>query len=352
MTGAAAIIAPATTDDVVEAMAELGQAVRSVAIVGAGSERRAVPAPVTEAILDLSGLAGIVDHQPDDLTVTVRAGTTLAELAAELDGTRQTAVLPEGVPFRTVGGIVASGTSGYRRHRFGPTRDRVIGVEVVTGYGRCVRGGGRLVKNVTGYDLPRLVTGSRGSLGAITEITLKLWPAPPAEATVRVASAVRAQESLHRPLAVLETHVGSWAYLGGAATSLDDAVAVLGGDSEAGLVWPEPIEAPVVLAVLVPPRHVAATVTAVRRWGASGWIAQHGVGVVEVGLGALDETALSSMRSEIADLGGVIVVQRWPGTSLSDRFGYRAATGGVEDRLRTLFDPHGILSAASQWVSA
>ncbi|NIR39303.1 MAG: FAD-binding protein, partial [Gemmatimonadetes bacterium] len=92
----------------------------------------------------------VVDWQPDDLTVVVEAGVTVGTLESMLAERGQTALLPEWGPEATVGGVVAAGISGYRRARLGPTRDRVLEVTIVTGDGRVVRGGGRVVKNVSG----------------------------------------------------------------------------------------------------------------------------------------------------------------------------------------------------------
>ena len=109
---------------------------------------------------------------------------------------------PETPGAATVGGVLAAAISGYRRARYGPTRDRILEVTVVTGDGRIVKAGGRVVKNVTGYDLPRLVVGSLGSLGVIVSACLKLWPLPAASATITLDDPVLAG-SVYRPLAVL-----------------------------------------------------------------------------------------------------------------------------------------------------
>lgn len=343
-------IIPASVDELIEVVLDAGAGRRSAAIIGAGSESAAVPAPTTDLVVAMSRFDGIVDHEPDDLTVTVRAGTTLGDLAASLAEHGQTAILPDGSPDRTVGGVVAAGVSGYRRFRYGPTRDRVIGVQMVTGYGVAVRGGGRLVKNVTGYDLSRLATGSRGALGAITEVTLKLWPEPRAAATVRVDDIASVAGAVYRPTAALETSAGSFIHVEGSERSVEVAAAALGPDVEPGHRWPAPPAEPFVLSVRVPPRTTTIAVASLRRWGASSWVAQHGVGVMDAGFGSLDAETLAEFRSEVRTLGGVIVVDRWPDdVPLTDRLGYRVESAGIEDRLRGLFDPHAVLTAASRW---
>src|SRR5262249_8238640 len=123
----------------------------------------------------------LVEHEPGGLTVTVQAGVTIASLQAALGTRGQWLSLdPAGAgpaPRATVGGVLAANASGPRRHLYGTARDLLIGVTVVTADGEVVRGGGKVVKNVAGYDLPKLFVGSYGTLGIIVEATLKLRPA-------------------------------------------------------------------------------------------------------------------------------------------------------------------------------
>ncbi len=134
-------------------------------------------------LLSTRRLVGAVSHEPADGTVAVRAGETMAELAARVarGGHRLTPDVAH--PERcTIGGVVAAGQSGFDRLRFGPVRHHVLGVEAVLGDGTITRSGGRLVKNVTGFDLHRLYAGSHGTLCVITEVALRLFPAPEHEA--------------------------------------------------------------------------------------------------------------------------------------------------------------------------
>jgi glycolate oxidase FAD binding subunit len=122
----------------------------------------------------------VVDYQPDDMTVTVEPGLTLAELGKTLAARNQFLPLNPPLPqLATVGGTVAAAASGPWRAAFGAPRDWVIGCRVVGADGQEVRGGGQVVKNVAGYDLPKLYTGSFGTLGVITEVTFKVMPKPP-----------------------------------------------------------------------------------------------------------------------------------------------------------------------------
>ncbi|HET7121142.1 MAG TPA: FAD-binding protein [Solirubrobacterales bacterium] len=136
--------------------------------------------------LDVSGLTGVVDYDPAELTFTARAGTPLAEIDAMLAANGQH--LPFDPPLLgdrpTLGGAVAAGVTGPNGFAAG-IRDFVIGVRFVDGSGRLAMGGGKVVKNAAGFDLPKLMVGSLGRLGVITELSLKVFPRPEATATVR-----------------------------------------------------------------------------------------------------------------------------------------------------------------------
>ncbi len=155
-----------------------------------GGTAAAVGLPVAWSglVLGLTRLNRIVEHEPGDLTVTVEAGLTLGALQAALHARGQWLSLDPPEPDRaTLGGIIAVNAAGPRRHLYGTARDLLIGVTVVTGNGAVVRGGGKVVKNVAGYDLPKLFIGSYGTLGVITEMTLKLRPVPDHERFVAVS---------------------------------------------------------------------------------------------------------------------------------------------------------------------
>ena len=139
-------------------------------------------------VLDLSRLNRVIDYQPGDMTVSVEAGVTLAELQRELAGARQLAPLESPLPERaTVGGVLATGCVGAMAHAYGPPRDWLIGIGVVGADGVATKAGGRVVKNVTGYDLNKLYTGSLGTLAVIVEATFKVSPRPPDECMLAAA---------------------------------------------------------------------------------------------------------------------------------------------------------------------
>lgn len=330
-------------DEFVGAVRSLVDAGATALPVGSGSTFEGLRQPHADIRLASSGYVGIVDYQPDDLTVVVRAGTTVGELCKELGAMGQTAVLPELGSHRTVGGVVASGASGFRRLRYGPTRDRMLGVTLVTGYGQPVSGGGALVKNVTGYDLPRLCTGSCGTLGFITELCLKLWPVQPAFRTVEVSDAAHAQAVAYQPLAVLETHERVVVMVEGSEAAVSEAERVLGGDSHDGLLWPDVPSVAVTLSVRVPASSTQAAIAIVRDMGAGHFVAQHGIGLIDAGFDSLHMEELDELRARIGALGGLVVVTRWtPEDPTPDRWGTTPDSAGISERLTKLFDPAGI----------
>ncbi|HET6263920.1 MAG TPA: glycolate oxidase subunit GlcE [Usitatibacter sp.] len=140
----------------------------------------------TGEVCDISSYAGIVAYEPRELVLTVRAGTRLAEVEAALAAERQ--MLPFEPPYfdgdATIGGTVAAGLSGPRRPYAGAVRDFVLGTRIVNGKGEDLSFGGRVIKNVAGYDVSRLMAGALGTLGVITEISFKVLPRPPVEATL------------------------------------------------------------------------------------------------------------------------------------------------------------------------
>ena len=138
--------------------------------------------------LDLRACRGVVAYEPSELVVTARAGTPLCELEAELAAHGQCLAFepPRYGAGGTVGGMVATGLSGPARASRGALRDFVLGVEIINGRGERLRFGGQVMKNVAGYDVSRLMAGSWGRLAVITEVSLKVLPVAPAEATLRL----------------------------------------------------------------------------------------------------------------------------------------------------------------------
>jgi glycolate oxidase FAD binding subunit len=182
----AAVIAPASAEQAARALALCSTEGWTVECAGAGTwlqEGRADRR--VDVVITTERMTGILDYEPADLVVSVAAGRPLATLQAALLRNRQhVPVDPPGMVTATVGGMIASASAGPTRYGLGTPRDHVLGIELVTGDGRVLRLGGRVVKNVAGYDLVRLIVGSRGSLGLITQAHLRLRALPEYDTTV------------------------------------------------------------------------------------------------------------------------------------------------------------------------
>lgn len=179
MTPADTAVRAGTTQDVAAAVKDAAARHTPLRVVGRGHWLDA-GAPVSPATpLALDALSGIVAYTPGDLTLTARAGTTLADIAAVTAEHGQWLALdPFGTDDGTIGATIATASAGPLAHAFGTPRDAALGLEVVTGDGAIIRTGGRVVKNVAGFDLTRLFTGSWGTLGVITEVTVRLRARP------------------------------------------------------------------------------------------------------------------------------------------------------------------------------
>jgi len=183
-----AAVLPGSVDEVAAIVAHAMETGVPIVPWGGGSAI-GVGAPPARAglVLVLTRLDALVEHEPGDLTATAQAGITIAALQAALRARGQWLSLdPPDAARATLGGVLAANASGPRRHLYGTARDLLIGVTVVTADGAVVHGGGKVVKNVAGYDLPKLFVGSFGTLGVIVEATVKLRPLPDAERLVAV----------------------------------------------------------------------------------------------------------------------------------------------------------------------
>ncbi|MGH2377527.1 MAG: FAD-binding protein, partial [Candidatus Limnocylindria bacterium] len=174
---AEAVLRPADAGSLAAAIAEAVRAGRTLRVRGAGTKSYLGELLSADAVLDTTALTGIVDHVPADLTVTVRAGTRFADLQAALLASGQRVPLdPPHAGSATVGGVVAANSNGFNRTRYGGVRHLVIGTTTALADGTLARSGGRVVKNVAGYDLNKLLIGSLGTLGIVVETTWKVLP--------------------------------------------------------------------------------------------------------------------------------------------------------------------------------
>ena len=214
------LIAPPDEAGIIAAVQAARAAREPLAIEGQGSKRGLLRPVQAARSLSTRGLTGVTLYRPAELIISARAGTPLAEIEATLaeKGQQLIAEAPylNGV-FGTsappsIGGVVAANLSGPRRITWGATRDHVMGLRFINGAGEAIRSGGRVLKNVTGLDLCKLLSGSYGTLGVITEVTLKVLPAPEATATLLIET-----PDIASAIAALSAGLGSPFGISGAA---------------------------------------------------------------------------------------------------------------------------------------
>lgn len=183
-------IEPATPEECARALADAARDRRSVRVTGGGTKSYLGDGEGASLVLLTRALAGVIDHVPADLTITVGGGTRVTDLSASLAAEDQFLPLdPPHAEGATLGGVIAANSNGFWRARYGGVRDLLIGTRVALPDGTVARGGGRVVKNVAGYDLNKLLTGSLGTLGVIVEATFKVLPRPAASDGLKAAFA-------------------------------------------------------------------------------------------------------------------------------------------------------------------
>jgi glycolate oxidase FAD binding subunit len=184
---------PATAEETLNIVRWAAGEETPLEIVGHGSKRGIGRPSQAEHVLDLSQLSGVTLYEPEELVLSARAGTPLAEIEALLERHNQQLAfepmdygpLLGGEPGRgTIGGVLGANLSGPRRIKAGAARDHVLGVNAVSGRGEAFKSGGRVVKNVTGYDLSKGLAGSWGTLAVVTDVTFKVLPAAETERTL------------------------------------------------------------------------------------------------------------------------------------------------------------------------
>lgn len=189
-------IQPRDEQELVECLAESGAQQRRLEVVGGASRRGVLGEVDAEAVLDVSLLSGVIDYDPTELVLTARAGTPLHEIESLVREQHQMLAFEppvmckltrnlQGVP--TIGGAISANAAGPRRIAAGAARDHFLGFRAVSGSGEAFKGGGRVVKNVTGFDLSKLLAGSWGSLAVLTEVSVKVMPRPRYGATLVLA---------------------------------------------------------------------------------------------------------------------------------------------------------------------
>jgi glycolate oxidase FAD binding subunit len=362
-------VAATRVDEVVSAVRE-ANAAREAAVIWGGGTQIAVGDPPEryDVALDLSGLRGVIAHEPADLTVTVLAGTTMSELAAALAPHGQRWPVEVAAPDRaTVGGTLASAASGPSRLRYFHPRDRTIGCSAVLGDGTLTHAGGRVVKNVTGYDLTRLYSGSFGTLAVLAELTLKLDPIPERTVTLRADlpdpamgyRAAREITALNLPLDGLAVLMGNvdeelcptWTALYVRLAGTDAAVERLSAAVRRAApfteapsdVWTKvaslPATSPISLRATWPPSERIEIYPERAVW-------YPGVDVMHILDTVVDAEHIRGVRAGLEASGGALIVERAP-TEVRravGTWGTPRLPSEIARRLRSAFDPNGVLA--------
>jgi glycolate oxidase FAD binding subunit len=396
---------PRDVRDVEEAVRWAVSEDKRLELVGQGSKRGIGRPSQTDLTLDLSGLSGVTLYEPAELILSARAGTPIAEIEALLEKNNQQLEFEPadyGPLFGlaagqgTIGGVLSANLAGPRRIKSGAARDHFLGVTAVTGRGETIKSGGRVVKNVTGYDLCKLFAGSWGTLAAMTEVTLKVLPKPETQATVLIGGL-----SDTEACAAMAAAMGSSCDVSGAAHLPDHVASLFDG-------LPKP-EASTVLRVegFAPSvRHRQETLAArMKNFGAvtildaasshalwrsirdvkafAASAAQHrplwrisvppasghrlvdlitpaaqmfydwGGGLVWVGMPYADEPDAASVRAAVAEIGGHATLIRAEPTVRASVDVFQPEPAGVaalNRRVKESFDPKGVLNPGRMWA--
>jgi len=373
---------PESAEELAQVLAEASRDRQSTVFRGGASKLGwgRVPSQV-DLVIGTGKLNRLIAHRHGDMTVTAEAGMPLADLNRQLAHHRQYLPVESAFERATIGGIVATNDAGPMRHRFGTPRDLLIGVTLAMTDGRLVKAGGTVVKNVAGYDLGKLVSGSHGTLAAIVDATFKLLPIPLASTTLvatyadgnALAHDVAALSASQVELAAFDMCVsseGRWILLMRMASSpaataaqadearrlLSSAPAAVSGDEERSL-WEEQIRAPweeggTIVRLSWLPSKLPAIVALLSR------LRQHGCQVATftaraIGSGLVrlegEESSIATaigMLRESSDAGHVVVLRAVSSLKATiDVWGPSSGTIEVARTLKRMFDPADILGA-------
>jgi glycolate oxidase FAD binding subunit len=345
------LIHPPSKGDVVEVLRSASADAQRVLIVGGRQHMDKGNPSEIDAELWTTQLDALVSYEPAEMVAVVEAGMRFADLDRILSAGDQE--WPADAPGdATVGGIIAAAVTSPRRLRVGALRDTVLEVELVTGDGRLIRGGAKVVKNVTGYDLPRFVAGSLGTLGAVVQVALKVRPRPKSRRTLiwrtddAIELGLRLLEKVPSPTSVLatstsvEVRLEGWPDAVAAQTrAAADVSRDLGTTDEGAFPSRAPwLASPIVAEVSAAPSRLQAVLAA---HAGSNWGALVGVGIAWIGLDS--EEALARLRDEVA-VDAIAPVVKGPGG-----LGASPPAPTVHRRLKAAFDPAGVLAPGRFW---
>ena len=375
---------PASVEEASRVLAAASRAAKKVVVVGNGSKLGlGNPPERVDLILRTRRMDRVLEHAAGDLVVKVEAGARLADLQAAVAPAGQWLALDPPEPGATVGGVVAANASGPRRLRYGTVRDLIIGITVVLADGTVAHAGGKVVKNVAGYDLSKLFCGSLGTLGLIAEATFRLHPRPEAAAavTLQVERPEQAGEAVRRllrstlvPSAIELTWYGRSGRLTvviegirpGVEAQAAAAAQLLGELGQTEVLGPGATEvalsqldaspwekAEVGIKVAVPPAELPGALTDLRAgWLGHGRVAAHaGTGVLQVGLagpdlGSADQVeafvgVVAKARAALAARQGTLVVAGAPPAlkRVVDAWGPPGDAVELMRRVKRQFDP-------------
>ena len=346
--------APASIE---ECSAILGGSRDRIGFIGGGTEMGLGAPPVVDAIVRTERMARILDYAPADMVITAEAGVTLAQVQDAAREHGQMLALDAPLPERaTIGGLVATGAYGPRRARYGAIRDLIIGVTMVRADGVIARGGGKVVKNVAGFDLPKVACGSLGTLGMIANATFRLHPLPEASATVRFdgltpegvfALVKRARDAQLEPTSVVAISGYSLAFrFEGFAKGVEQQTSRLGGERDDGSFWQrhDAIRASGSLRVRIAalPSQIAEVDKAIApllgalRNASFAWYATLGLGFVS---GDVDDADGASRSLLAARRSLSVVVEKAPSEMHVEVWGPIPNSFPIMEQLKLRFDP-------------
>lgn len=357
---------PSDAQECATALGSAAAAGRTVRVRGSGTKADLGEDLPSDSVLRTLRLDGVVDHVPGDLTVTVRAGMRLRDLQQALAGRGQFLPLDPPHPDATVGGVIAANSNGFGTLRYGAVRDLLIGTTTALANGTLARAGGRVVKNVAGYDLNKLLVGSFGTLGVIVEATLRVLPMPVARggsvrivadaATAFAAAAAIVRTSLRPTALVVDRDRDTWRLIVSAAGErpvvertlresggdpLTDAEELLGPLRE----LPATAADGAVIRAALPLAAQAPFADGVARLdGFARLVADAGTGIVRVHLRGDDATVAAALAAAVASarvLGGSARPERLAPSLRSELAALRIEPPGgfLMRRLKDSFDP-------------